>query len=559
MKTHVSRRQLVDALIYWVLFLGLDIVANALFSHVSLLRCVIVGCLGLVLSFGVMMSARPAVGYTERAGSPLRHWRTGLICGAVMLACWLALYGVYFPMVGMNDTMASIAQPIVHADQHPLAYNVLLAGMTRVSDHLFGSYLVGILVFVAMQLLVWTVVAASGCAYLRWLGASPVAIALVVAWFGLNPMIGDYAFATVKDALWAPFVIAIALLSHYAVVSRGREGALGWLYWVAVAISLIGFMVFRNNAIAIAIFVVIALLIWTRKHWRVAVPILVCAFIIGLMPSQMAVHLGKKQKLTEAVAVPLASIAYTYTNDPACIPAASNAYFSQIMTAEDWVELYTPTSVDAIKGTGKYNYDVVEGDRARFLKEWLSFASACPADVGHAYVIYTQGGWRLDPPSLGADHQSYFTAIVSKGCGFDGCQDECAKVVTEHGVVTRPWWPPQVVKAVDDFGHWLASGRMGKTGPWTWVVFLILMGFLSRRRVAEALALLGPAILVWGSLMAATPTFHPFRYFEFSVGLCAFAAAILMATPSVAAIRAQASAESTQTIGSSVEGADEVE
>ena len=543
MKGLVQRSQVICALIYAVLLCGADSVAQALSGHVSPLRCLVVGGLGLILACVATVASRPVAGYSARTGSPARNWRTGLICAGVAFVFWMALYGVYYPMASMNDTMTIIEDPIVHSNQHPLAYNVALAGATRISQHLFGNYLVGIVVFAVLQMLVWAAVLGGGCAYLRWLGASSVAIGLVTAWCVINPLIGDYTFAAVKDALWSPFVIALVLLSHYAVVSRNRGAALGWAYWVLVAMSLIGFMVFRNNALAVGVFVVIALIVWTRKNWRRAVPVLICAFLIGVVPSQVAAHMAAKQRFTEAVGIPIQTIAYTYAHDRSCIPAEEAAYFGQLMTPDQWVSRYNPTNVDSIKYSADFKGDVIEDGSRRFIAEWADFAAVCPTDVAHAYLLHTQDGWRLDSTSLGSDDQSYFSRLVSNGCGYEGCEADYVRTVTTHGVQPDPWWSAQTVAGIDAHAQAVASGPLGKVGPWVWILALIGSGFISRRRVAEALALLGPAILVWGSLMAATPTFHPFRYFEFSVGLAAFAAAILMATPSAAAFRSLTSTE----------------
>lgn len=504
-----------------------DVLAQTIGGGVSGARVAFVSVGALLAAVIVTASKSGDAPVHWPGGSPVRELAKGCASALVALGAWVIFWGALFPYVSMNDTVSIMHSPLRVSNQHPLAYGVFLRALGIGGDE--ASYLPGVIAYVGVQMFLWFATLACALAYARWWGSPRWVRLVVVAWWALNPIVANYTFAVVKDALWGPFAVLLSLACHYVYVcSRAGEAhRLRFAFWLPTGAILIGFMVLRNNALAVALVAALILAWWGRSRWKIACPVLAVALAIGFVPGKISEHYLGPHKSVEAMAVPLQTTAYALKVEPSCIGPQYRSVLNRILPIEQWAALYYPTNVDAIKYNAQFRSELADQHAGELMAGWRIAAEKCPTVIAEGFGRHTQDGWRIDSTLLGNDDQSFFTAPVSNACGSETCQRDLAAPLIDRGLSPQPWWPTGFSSELTSAGRAVASSPLGKIGPWMWALVLLGVGFAARRRTGEALALFGVAALIWGSLLVAAPTFHPLRYFQFVVPLSAVALAIL--------------------------------
>jgi len=99
----------------------------------------------------------------------------------------------------MNDQLWIIYDPIGNANNHPLLYNIALAGCVRVGLILFGSANIGFALYVLAQMFLCAGVVAFCVVWLRYRGVGKIFTWLVVAFFAFVPIISNYFDTCIQE------------------------------------------------------------------------------------------------------------------------------------------------------------------------------------------------------------------------------------------------------------------------------------------------------------------------------------------------------------------------
>lgn len=466
----------------------------------------------------------PRSGRSTRNVNPVH---ASLICAALCLLCWGVARLQLWPMVSMNDTILILSDPIKASVQHPLVYTLGLSGLVRLGTALGGgNEAVGVALAAGVQMAAWMAASASVIHVLARAGARWITLGLLIGYLALFPLVADYSFALVKDAVFALFIVAAVPVLWLILRTRG-EVLHRVDFAVLTTVVLAGIGTTRNNGLLVVLILAPMVVVLADGQRRRAALVSAVSLLVSLAPVGITRMVAGDQSFTESVGVPLQMLGYAIVNDPDCLPERVRDYADTVLPLERWVEVHDPETVDPVKYDSSFNGAVIDDDPLGFLRMWGQGALACPGAFASGFLLHTADLWRFDSQPIAGSGQSMFTEVVSNSPanGEKLTADYAARGISTHSLL-----PESVAKAV----RWyLTRGMAMVPGPgwWMWGLVLVGAGFALRHRSGEALAVLAPTVLVWLTLMLGAPTVRPFRYMEFVVIVVPIALAILWGTP----------------------------
>jgi hypothetical protein len=445
----------------------------------------------------------PRRGQSTRNVNPVR---ASLICAWVCLLCWGIARLQLWPMVSMNDTILILSDPIKASVQHPLVYTLGLSGLVRLGTALAGgNEAVGVVLAAGIQMAAWMAASASVIHVLASAGARSITLGLLIGYLALFPLIADYSFALVKDAVFALFIVAAFPVLWLILRTRG-EVLHRVDFAVLTTVVLAGIGTTRNNGLLVVLILAPLVVVLADGQRRRAALVSAVFLLVSLAPVGITRMVAGDQSFTESVGVPLQMLGYAVVNDPDCLPEQVRDYADTVLPLERWVEIYDPETVDAVKYDSSFNGAVIDDDPLGFLRVWGQGALSCPAAFASGFLLHTADLWRFDSQPIAGSGQSMFTEVVSNS---PANGEELTADYAARGISTHSLLPESIAKAV----RWyLTRGMAMVPGPgwWMWGLVLVASGFTLRHRSGEALAVLSPTVLVWITLMSAAPTVRPF-------------------------------------------------
>ncbi|PWH06542.1 hypothetical protein DEO23_06175 [Brachybacterium endophyticum] len=463
--------------------------------------------------------ARPGA----RSAAPA-SWRTCLLITGIAVVGWLLMWASVGPLASMNDTYSIIRNPFGAARQHPIVYDLAVSGVVQGLRLVTGSMLPGIVLFALLQIALFTLAVAWTLRVLSRMGAPRIALVVLAVVLGYLPITANYTFALVKDSLFTAFAVLLVPVLLTVVRTRGRclhERR----FLAATVLTLLGFALTRNNALVIVVLVGVLLVVLAARARRRALVCVAAVVVVALVPQQIVRWTAGPPKSVESLGVPLQMVGSTLVDDPGCIPADDARTFERIMPAQQWRDVFRPESVDPVKDSASFSEDELERSRGAFLGAVAGTLRACPGPMMAGYRDQTAQLWQVDTVPVGRTSQSFFLEPISN---YPADREEIIGDLAAQGVTKQPLlgsavggWQERISVAALD----LTPG----TGTWMWALVLIGLAYWYRRR-GEFVAIATPALLLWGTLMAAVPTAMPFRYAAYLPWIVAIALVVLVCT-----------------------------
>lgn len=421
----------------------------------------------------------------------------------VPLACWSFLYAHLWPLASMNDTAWILRNPTGAGVQHPITYTLITGGVFRLG-RLFGGNLAGVVLLSVGQMLLWAGCVSAVVVFLDRNGAPRRVSGFFIAYCALMPLVADYSFAVVKDAVFSLF--ATLLIPVLLVVRAGAGRVLLSRRGAAIVVAVLaGFALTRNNALPVALVILVLAARWSRAQGRRVMAVFVIALVVVVVPPAAT---ARSSHAKEALGVPLQMVGHALVHDPECLPARSRQVFDAVFDTEVWKRVYDPTSVDPVKYNKAFRTAYLDAHRRQFLGAWARGLAACPGSFITGLLLQTANLWRFDADPVLSAGQSRFVSVVSNAPADREkiIAEYAAGGVVNHSLLPRPLRPvgDAVVRGME-----LTPGQ----GTWMWALALSVTGFVYAGR-REWVAIHLPMILLWGTLMIAAPAVAPFRYME---------------------------------------------
>jgi len=419
---------------------------------------------------------------------------------AVNLVCYLPYYLTFFPGNCGNDTWYSLSMIeglVPWSNHHPVLFTGLMMLVVKGTAFL-GSLTLSVGVFSFLQMV-------SLAATLAYLGSricrmkvSWVIKAFAVLMFALHPFIGMYSVYLTKDVLFSEIMVLLCIKIYDVIRSGGEQfGNMGEC--VKIGLLFLLSCMLRNNGMYIAVIMAVIFACKYRRYLKQILVLFLC--VIGLFriwyePVQDAMGI-EKQSFAEAASVPLQQVGYVLWEGKE-FSTEDMAFLEKIMPAERVKEVFQPGFTDPYKFDEQFDDEFFNANTGEFLKVWAHGLIPYFGEYVEAYLHQTLGYW-------------YYGATNSV------CTQGCTE--NELGVAQI-----DVIKNVSGFSlepifeKAVLAGRkapviciLGSMAMQMFMVLLLVLQYIRNGKKEKALWLL-PLILLWGTLMVATPAFCLLRY-----------------------------------------------
>ena len=432
------------------------------------------------------------------------------VSSATLFLCWLPALLIYYPGNISGDSVACIIRAIGKAqlsNQQPVCYILLmrpflLAGM-HIKDLNFG-----IACFLLFQAAVMA--AAVGYALCRLKKAAAPFLAVLAAgvYFIVYPVFAMYSVTLWKDILFSVFLLLYSIDIYCLVESGGKISRGAFIRFIVLSL-IICFL--RNNGFFIVAVVLVVVLIVYRKYFRRFAPaffvLLVCVPII-----QGPVYLAcgvQKSPFAESVAIPLQQVARVVKKD-GYITGGQRAFLNRLLNEDEMKKAYRPLTADGIKFDKDFDSEFLETHKPEFFKTWVGMLAPNFKEYVKAYCLETVGFWHV-----GTNNWVLFYGAAD-------IRDARVNHIVSHDLLSKAGGPDMQKCISYYYKSWLEKPLLSDSlniGFLFWAAVLSALALAVKKGNKYLLPYL-PLLVLWATLMIATPTFCEYRYmFAFALFL----------------------------------------
>ncbi len=415
------------------------------------------------------------------------------------IVAYLPYYLTFFPGNCGPDTWESIRMvlgEIPWTNHHPVLFTGLLMVVIKATGFLPLTASVGIFSFLQMISL------AAVLAYLTmrickacvvW----PVKV-FAVLMCAFHPFIGMYSIYLTKDVVFAEIMVLLCL-TIYDVVKGGGEAFANSLACVKLAVLFLLSTMLRNNGIYIAVVMAVVFLLLYKRYWKQILIVFVC--VIGLFriwygPVFAAIGI-EKQSFAEAASVPLQQVGYVLWEGKE-FDADDMAFLERLMPVEKVKEVFVPGYTDPYKFDEEFDDAFLNDNVGEFLTVWSHGLTKFLPEYIEAYLHQTAGYW----------HYGETNSVCTQGITENTLGVEQIDVI---GNVTGISLEPIFEKLV-------LAGRkapivcvLGSMAMQMFMVLLLILQYVRNKNAKQSIYLI-PLVILWGTIMVATPAFCLLRY-----------------------------------------------
>lgn len=420
----------------------------------------------------------------------------------ICLLGWLPYYLYQFPGIMTPDSINQMEQVlglIPYSNHHPWVHTMLIKAFYTLGYALTGNMVtaVGFYTFAQMSILALSI--SYFISAMRMLKLKPFWCMILSLLFALLPYHAVYSVTVWKDI---PFAAAV-LLFMTALLRMKHERQLR--HSVIFVIAGIMMCLFRSNGWYAFLVCIPFLFIYYWKHDKKVIGLLACSLFTAILVRYPVMNNFQvtPPDFVESLCIPIQQISNVLVNDRT-LTAEQNALIDHVIDRSYVKELYNPTFADNMKELVRAGHpEYLETHKKEYLRLWLQLLIQYPADYLEAYIQQTNGYWYPD---------SYYPVAEAEGIS-----------LTTLGISHTPLIRGPIVVKAKEIAIKLGSmipvyGTLWSMGVAFWVL-LLAMGSVWIRRENKKLLYLLPCIMLWLSVMIATPVATEFRYVYFLI-LC---------------------------------------
>lgn len=414
--------------------------------------------------------------------------------------CYLPYYLTFFPGNCGNDTWKSlqmIVGDIPWSNHHPVLFTGLMMVVVKGTAFLNSLTLsVGVFSFLQMVSLAATL-AYLGMRICR-IRVTWVCKVFAILMFALHPFVGMYSIYLSKDVLFSEIMVFLILKMYDVVKNQGEEFRRP-KECVKIAVLFLLSCMLRNNGMYISIVMAVIFILLYKKYWKQILLVFVC--VIGLFRIwQGPVFKGlgiEKQSFAEAASVPLQQVGYVLWEGKE-FSKEDMVFLEELMPQERVKEVYQPGFTDPYKFDEEFNDEFLNANVGEFLKVWSHGLVPYFGEYVKAYLHQTLGYW----------YYGATNTVCTQGCTENTLGVAQIDVIDNlTGISLEPI-----------FEKAMLAGRkapivciLGSMAMQMWMVFLLIIQYVRAGKSRQGIYLL-PLVILWGTLLIATPAFCLLRY-----------------------------------------------
>lgn len=415
------------------------------------------------------------------------------------LLCYLPYYLTFFPGNCGKDTWESLSMAeglIPWTNHHPVLFTGAMMVVRKLTGFLPMTGSVGVFSFLQMMA-VATVLAYVSLRILRT-RVHVLCKIFAVGMFALHPFIGMYSIYLSKDVLFSVIMVLLSMKLYDMIAEKGELLAKP-AECVKLSVLFLLSSMLRNNGMYIAIIMAVIFLFLYKKYWKQVLILFTCAiglFQIWQGPVFKVIGI-EKQSFAEAASVPLQQVGYVLWEGED-FSKEDMAFLEELMPVEKVKEVYQPGYTDPYKFDKEFNDAFLNENVGKFLGVWWNGCKSHFGSYVKAYLMQTVGYW----------HYGETNSVCTQGCTENDLGVEQVDVIKNiTGISLEPIFEKLVL-----------AGRkapvicmFGSMAMQIFMVFLVIIQYVRREKAEQAIWLI-PLVILWGTIMIATPAFCLLRY-----------------------------------------------
>lgn len=428
-----------------------------------------------------------------------------IIIFALIMIAWIPYFMSYWPGGIYNDTLYSIhialgEQPMDNQNtvMYALFWRLIFVIGNVANQWVYG----GMKLMTILQAVMMSLTAAAFFSWLRKKGARMWVICVLTAVFALLPIFPLYSISLWKDTPFGVIMFLYSWLLYVIITNADKKKNTVSISNIVLYVLVSLLVAFgRNNGIYIVIgtSIMLALLLHkcgTAKDVKKIIVTSVSVIILTLI-IQIPVYNACGVEASDPVekyGIPLQQTAYIISAGGK-MSGDEEAVMKEILPIDGWINLYNPIVVDTIKFDPLFNADYFNTHTGEFVKAYVGIVIKNPVLAVKGYLISTIGFWDMWKTSSSA----YFCNEHCYGAEFfmsDYFSQKTGIVLTD---IVGPRWI-------------ISSGLL------IWIM-LWAVCFILQKKYYRMLMPIMPTVLLWGTLLIATPLAFSFRY-VFPLLLC---------------------------------------
>ncbi len=384
---------------------------------------------------------------------------------------------------------------------HPLFHVLLLGTVIALIHKLTGSWNLGIVTYLILQMLVINGIFAYAVTYMQRRGIGRKQRILWVIFYGAFPTIVMYTLCSCKDGLFSALLLLITVL--LTELCRDTEGFLkdrGKTALFVIASALMP--LFRHNGFyAYLVFVPFALVHFRKKLKSILPAMLILPVVLYLVISNL-LTLALKPSGThhqEMLTVPIMQLARVYSYEGDTIDPSDNEIIESYIPKEDLMK-YTPRLSDLVKVN--FNNALYEQNKKDFFGVWYRLFLQHPLSYLNAWLL-TSYGYCYPPAAFNTYKGNTVYTFTYEDSSYFGYETE------------PPGERTVLIPPIDTLYRYLSLGPFYKDAPVLYLLFapglLVLIYMfvfayrLSKKRIHQILPFL-PMILTFSTVLLG-PTY----------------------------------------------------
>lgn len=424
-----------------------------------------------------------------------KYW---LIVGLFLLA-WLPYFLTFYPGNMGADTFESVQMclgEIPWTNHHPVFFTSLINLFIKMFSFAGLTASLGIFTFFHMILF-----AATLSYILFWMNKKNISSVVQIVsllFFALHPINAMYSMYITKDVLFSCVLVLLVLCLYDMVESKGtllQKIGTCIRFFVLALLSVL----LRNNGVYIVIIMAVVLLFVYKKYWKQLFVIFGSVLILtAIYKGPVFQTMGiEKQSFAESASVPLQQVGYVLVTDGK-VSEEDLVFLEKLMPIDKVKEVFQPGYTDPYKFDESFDDDFINANVKEFMKVWWHLCQDNFGTYVKAYLMQTVGYWHY-----GETNSVCTEGVLENTVGVE--QHDVIQSITGFSL------GPVVEKLI------LAARKapifclISSMAMQVFAVFMCVVLYVKKKKKEYILAWL-PCIVLWITVMIASPAFCLFRY-----------------------------------------------
>lgn len=306
-----------------------------------------------------------------------------------------------------------------YSAHHPLAHTFLVGGLTKLGYSLFGSYEVGLFVYMLVQMFLFVAALSATISVLAKRGLKKEYLSVLLVLYCVTPLYSNLVSVAIKDVPFVAFVIGYFIC--FVLLLEKPERVNDRKFLTVYILLQLGVILFRNNGLALVVLSGLGAFVYFFKkyNWKEKVLYLCTAFLISVAVSKLILFVlvsvtgAKEGSSGEMLSLPFQQTArYLQLYQNEIDEEERDAIEAVLGPVEDVAASYNPKIADDVKTL--FRREATGAEILEYMLFWGKGFFKHPGVYFDAFFAHVYG-WFTPGVSNAIRYETPYTEISQQG------------------------------------------------------------------------------------------------------------------------------------------------